>query len=164
MQVKFRTTRPGAIQPAYATPGSSGLDLHACIDHDTYLHPGVRYTCPTGIAIELPEGFEAQVRPRSGIAQKGGVTVLNTPGTVDEDFRGEIRVILINHGDEVFTIRPGDRIAQMVIAPVVRAELVRVGELGDTMRGEGGFGSTGIGHAEKVEFKRPCDTEGGAVE
>jgi len=144
MQVKFRTTRPGAIEPVYATAGSAGLDLHACVDHDTYLHPGVRFTCPTGISIELPEGFEAQVRPRSGIAQKKGVTVLNAPGTIDSDFRAEIGVILINHGDEVFTIHPGDRIAQMVIAPVVRVELVRSDELSDTERGEGGFGSTGL--------------------
>ena len=99
--------------------------------------------CPTGLAIALPEGFEAQVRPRSGLAAKHGVTVLNSPGTIDADYRGEIQVILINHGAEPFTIRRGERIAQMVIAPVVQAELVAVAMLSDTDRGSGGFGSTG---------------------
>lgn len=144
MQVKFRTTKPGAIKPNYATPGSAGLDLHACIDHEIYLQPGVRFTCPTGIAIQLPEGFEAQVRPRSGVAKKQGVTVLNAPGTIDSDFTGEIGVILINHGDEPHKINHGDRIAQMVIAPIIRAELVGVDALEETARGEGGFGSTGV--------------------
>lgn len=131
------------MKPEYATPGSAGLDLHACIDHDIYLQPGVRFTCPTGIAIQLPEGFEAQVRPRSGLAKKNGVTVLNSPGTVDSDYTGEVGVILINLGDVAHKISNGDRIAQLVIAPFVRAELVQTDELFETERGEGGFGSTG---------------------
>lgn len=148
MQVKFRTTKPGAIKPNYATPGSAGLDLHACIDHEIYLHPGVRFTCPTGISIQLPEGFEAQIRGRSGLAKKNGVTVVQGVATIDSDYRGEIFVLLINHGDEAFKIMPGDRIAQMVIAPFVRAELTQADELDATTRGEGGFGSTGVGIAD----------------
>lgn len=144
MKLKFRKIHPDAIVPEYATEGAAGLDLCARIPHEIFLHPGVRFTCPTGIAIELPEGFEAQVRPRSGLAKKHGVTVLNAPGTIDFDFRGEIGVILINLGDEAFTIKPGDRIAQMVIAPFIRVELEQSGQLSDTERGDGGFGSTGV--------------------
>lgn len=143
MQVKIRKLHPEAKIPMYQTAGSSGLDLHAMISHTIHLQPGVRFTCPTGIAIELPEGFEAQVRSRSGLAAKHGVAVLNSPGTVDADYTGEIKVILINHGDRAFTFDPFDRIAQLVIAPVIRAELVQVGELTETERGEGGLGSTG---------------------
>lgn len=144
MKLKFRKIHPDAIVPEYATEGAAGLDLCARISHEIFLHPGVRFTCPTGIAIELPEGFEAQIRPRSGLAKKHGVTVLNAPGTIDFDFRGEIGVILINLGDEAFTIKPGDRIAQMVIAPFIRVELEQSGQLSDTERGDGGFGSTGV--------------------
>lgn len=144
MKLNIRKLHPEAVLPQYATPGASGLDLYARIPHEIYLQPGVRYTCQTGIAIELPDGFEAQVRPRSGMASKQGVTVLNSPGTVDSDFRGEICVILINHGDEAVKIAAGDRIAQMVIAPFVRAVVSQVGELSDTERGSGGFGSTGV--------------------
>ena len=140
MQIKILKRHPDAIVPQYATAGASGLDLHARIPHDIYLQPGVRFTCQVGIGIELPEGFEAQVRPRSGLAMKHGVTVLNAP--VDCDFRGEICAILINHGDQAFHIGPSQRIAQLVIAPVVRVELVHDGELSETERGEGGFGST----------------------
>jgi dUTP pyrophosphatase len=143
MQVKIIKFHPEAAIPTYATPGSSGLDLCARIPHEIYLQPGVRFTCPTGIGIELPEGFEAQIRPRSGLASKHGVTVLNAPGTVDSDYRSEICVILINHGDTAHQICPGDRIAQMVIAPVTRVQLVESGALGETARGSGGFGSTG---------------------
>ena len=143
MQVKILKKHPDAIIPQYATEGASGLDLHARIPHDIYLQPGVRYTCPTGICIELPEGFEAQVRPRSGLAIKHGVTLCNGIGTVDADFRGEICALLINHSDQAFKIEPNMRIAQLVIAPVIRAELVRAEELSDTGRGESGFGSTG---------------------
>jgi len=142
MQVKVLKKHPDAIIPKYATAGASGLDLHARIPHDIYLQPGVRFTCPVGIGIELPEGFDAQVRPRSGLAMKHGVTVLNSPGTVDADYRGEICAILINHGDQAFKIEPNQRIAQLVIAPVVRVELVQDCELSETERGEGGFGST----------------------
>jgi dUTP pyrophosphatase len=141
--IKFRKLDPAAIEPTYGTPGAAGLDLSARLPHDIYLQPGVRFTCPTGIAIELPDGYEAQVRPRSGLARKQGVTVLNTPGTIDPDYRGEICVILINHGDEAVKICPGDRIAQLVIAPFVRVTLVQAGDLSETERGEGGFGSTG---------------------
>lgn len=143
MKLNIRKIHPEAIIPQYATPGAAGLDLHARIPQEIYLQPGVRFTCPTGIAIELPEGFEAQVRPRSGLARKNGVTVLNSPGTIDADYRGEIGVILINHGDEPFTINPNDRIAQLVIAPVIRVEFVQAGGLSETARGAGGFGSTG---------------------
>lgn len=143
MQINFRKTHPDAIVPQYATDGASGLDLHARLPHEIYLQPGVRFTVPTGISVELPEGFEAQVRPRSGLAKKHGVTVLNTPGTVDNDYRGEICIILINHGDEAYKIEPNARVAQLVIAPVMRVELVRAGDLSATERGAGGFGSTG---------------------
>ena len=129
--------------PHYATQGSAGLDLLAATDTDIELAPGARMAVPTGIAIELPLGVEAQVRPRSGLAAKHGVTVLNSPGTVDADYRGEVNVLLINHGDTPFPIRRGERIAQMVIAPVVQAQLVPVTQLSTTDRGSGGFGSTG---------------------
>jgi len=143
MQVKILKKHPDAIVPKYATKGASGLDLHARIPHDIYLQPGVRFTCPTGIGIELPDGFEAQVRGRSGMAKKHGVTVIQGVGTVDSDYTGEICAILINHGDQAAKIEPGQRIAQMVIAPVVRVELVEADFLSETERGEGGFGSTG---------------------
>ena len=127
--------------PAYATAGSAGLDLRAA--ETLTLKPGMRALVPTGVAIALPNGFEAQVRPRSGLAVKHGVTVLNAPGTIDADYRGEIKVPLINHGQEDFVIARGDRIAQMVITPVTTAELVEVASLDETARGAGGFGSSG---------------------
>ena len=130
-----------AIVQQYATAGASGLDLHARIPHDIYLHPGVKFTCQTGIGIELPEGFEAQVRGRSGMAKNHSVFAF--VGTIDSDYRGEICVILINHGDQALKIEPNMRIAQLVIAPVIRVELVQAGELSDTGRGDGGFGHTG---------------------
>ena len=142
MQIRILKKHPDAIIPEYATAGASGLDLHARIPHDIYLQPGVRFTCPVGIGIELPEGFSAHVCPRSGMAKNHGVTILNAPGVVDSDFRGEICAILINHGDQAFHIGPSQRIAQLVIAPVVRVELVQDCELSETERGEGGFGST----------------------
>ena len=127
--------------PAYATAGSAGLDLRAA---DAFtLRPGERALVPTGIAIALPQGFEAQVRPRSGLAVKHGVTVLNAPGTIDADYRGEIKVPMINHGSEEFAIVRGDRIAQMVITPVTIATLTEVDSLEETERGSGGFGSSG---------------------
>jgi len=129
--------------PAYATAQSAGLDLMAAVTSDVTLAAGARQLIPTGLAIALPAGFEAQVRPRSGLAAKHGVTVLNSPGTVDADYRGEINVLLINHGDTPFPIWRGERIAQMVIAPVVQAQLVPVASLSGTDRGSGGFGSTG---------------------
>lgn len=127
--------------PAYATAGSAGLDLRAA--EAFTLKPGARALVPTGIAIALPKGFEAQVRPRSGLAVKHGVTVLNAPGTIDADYRGEIKVPIINHGTEDFVIARGDRIAQMVIAPVTVATLTEVDRLEETERGSGGFGSSG---------------------
>tara|TARA_E500000331_G_scaffold330553_1_gene352202 strand:- start:546 stop:995 length:450 start_codon:yes stop_codon:yes gene_type:complete len=129
--------------PAYETAQSAGMDLAAAIDAPVTLTPGGRAIVPTGIAIALPAGYEAQVRPRSGLAAKNGITVLNTPGTVDPDYRGEVKVILINLGDDTFEIERGMRIAQMVIAPVTHASFAEVGTLPETARGAGGFGSTG---------------------
>jgi dUTP pyrophosphatase len=135
----------GLALPAYQSALAAGLDLLAAVPEDApiILAPGKYALVPTGLSIALPPGFEAQVRPRSGLAAKHGVTVLNAPGTVDADYRGEIGVPLINHGDVPFTIRRGERIAQMVIASVVQAELVQVTTLSATERGSGGFGSTG---------------------
>jgi dUTP pyrophosphatase len=133
--------------PAYETAGSAGMDLRAAVAQDApvTLRPGARDLIPTGLAMALPDGFEAQVRPRSGLAAKAGVTCLNTPGTIDSDYRGEVKVILVNLGEEDFVIRRGDRIAQMVIAPVVQADWAEVESLDETARGAGGFGSTGRG-------------------
>jgi len=135
----------GLALPAYQSAHAAGLDLLAAVPEaePVVLMPGARALVPTGLTIALPTGYEAQVRPRSGLAAKHGVTVLNTPGTIDADYRGEIGVILINHGEAPFSIRRGERIAQMVIASVVRAELVPVDTLAATERGSGGFGSTG---------------------
>ncbi len=140
----FIKTRNGAAIPVYATDYSSGVDLCALIDEPLVLGPMQRVLVPTGIFIGIPEGFEAEVRPRSGIAFKHGVTVLNTPGTIDADYRGEVKVILINLGSEPFTINKGDRIAQMVFKKLARVEFRQVPDLVDTCRGQGGFGSTGI--------------------
>ena len=129
--------------PAYESAGAAGMDLRAAVDEPVVLAPGGRAAIPTGVAIALPAGFEGQVRPRSGFALREGVTTLNTPGTIDSDYRGEVKVILINHGAETVTIRRGDRIAQLVVAPVVRAEWLEATSLDETLRGEGGFGSTG---------------------
>jgi dUTP pyrophosphatase len=131
--------------PAYETAQAAGMDLRAAVPEDEplVLRPGDRFPVPTGLAFALPPGFEGQVRPRSGLAAKAGVTCLNTPGTVDADYRGEVKVILINHGPEDFIIRRGDRIAQLVIAPVVQAAWEEVAALDETARGAGGFGSTG---------------------
>ncbi|MEK9673665.1 MAG: dUTP diphosphatase [Rhodospirillaceae bacterium] len=130
--------------PDYATAHAAGMDLLAAIDQPRSLAPGGRDMIPTGIAIALPEGYEAQVRPRSGLAAKHGITVLNSPGTIDVDYRGEISVILINHSDTAFEVTRGMRIAQMVIAPVARAAWAERDSLDETVRGAGGFGSTGI--------------------
>ncbi|MCR4522010.1 MULTISPECIES: dUTP diphosphatase [Bosea] len=130
--------------PAYETEGAAGLDLRAAIAEGFSLAPGERALVPTGLSMQLPEGFEGQVRPRSGLAVKHGVTVLNAPGTIDSDYRGEVKVPLINLGQEPFAIARGDRIAQMVIAPVTRAVLTEVAGLDATARGTGGFGSTGV--------------------
>jgi dUTP pyrophosphatase len=135
----------GLQLPAYETADAAGMDLRAAVPdgEPMTLKPGERAMVPTGLTIALPARHEAQVRPRSGLAAKHGVTCLNSPGTIDADYRGEVKVILINHGQEPFVIKRGERIAQMVIAPVTRAELVQVETLDDTQRGAGGFGSTG---------------------
>lgn len=129
--------------PGYATEGSSGLDLKANLDEPIQLEPLQRKMVPTGLYLELPEGYEAQVRPRSGLAIKQGITCLNSPGTIDADYRGELKIILINLSGEMQVIAHGDRIAQMVIQPVVKALLVQVDFIQETVRGEGGFGHTG---------------------
>ncbi len=143
--VRIKRVRPTGSHPLprYMTDSAAGMDLCADLTDDIRLEPGMRFLVPTGIAIAVPEGFEAQIRPRSGLAIKHGVTLVNAPGTIDADYRGEIGVIVINHGTEPFVIRNGERIAQMIVAPVVRAELVEVAELDDTGRGAGGFGHTG---------------------
>lgn len=130
--------------PAYETEGAAGLDLRAAIATPVTLAPGARALVPTGLAMQLPAGFEGQVRPRSGLALRHGITVLNAPGTVDSDYRGEVSVVLINHGSEDFTVTRGDRIAQLVIAPVSHARLSEVDMLSETARGAGGYGSTGV--------------------
>jgi dUTP pyrophosphatase len=130
--------------PSYATSGSSGLDLMAAIEQDLTIEPGERKLIPTGIRIAVPSGFEAQIRPRSGLAIKHGITMVNTPGTIDSDYRGPVQVITINLGSEPYIVRRGDRIAQMVICPVVRARLIECPDLPDTARGDGGFGHTGV--------------------
>lgn len=131
----------GLDLPAYATSGAAGMDVVSA--EDVTLAPGARHAVATGLAMAIPPGFEIQVRPRSGLALKHGITVPNTPGTIDSDYRGELKVILINLGSDPFEIRRGDRVAQMVLAPVVQAGWVEVDELDDTARGAGGFGSTG---------------------
>lgn len=135
----------GIPLPAYETAQAAGMDLRAAVpdEEPLTLHPGHRFAVPTGLAFALPPGFEGQVRPRSGLAFKNGITCLNTPGTIDADYRGEVKVILINLGEEAFTIRRGDRIAQLVIAPVAQAGWAEVTSLDETERGAGGFGSTG---------------------
>lgn len=137
----------GLPLPAYETPGAAGMDLRAAVPDAAplVLAPGGRALVPTGLAFAVPEGFEAQVRPRSGLAARAGVTCLNTPGTIDSDYRGEVQVILANLGDAPFEIRRGDRIAQLVIAPVARAAWAETEDLDATARGAGGFGSTGVG-------------------
>jgi dUTP pyrophosphatase len=142
-RVQIKKLRPDAVVPAYMSALAAGLDLTAAIDSEVVLQPGDRAAIGTGLAIALPPGFEGQVRPRSGLARKHGITLVNSPGTVDADYRGEISVLVINHGREPVRIGPGERIAQLVIAPVVQAQLEVVEELGDTDRGAGGFGSTG---------------------
>lgn len=135
----------GLDLPSRATAGAAGYDVAAAVDEPLDIAPGDRAIVPTGFAIALPLGYEGQLRPRSGLAARNGVTVLNAPGTIDADYRGEVKVILINHGREAFTVDRGMRIAQMVIAPVVGADMVEVPSLDETQRGSGGFGSTGVG-------------------
>jgi dUTP pyrophosphatase len=141
--VRFRKLRPDAVIPRYMTDLAAGLDLCAAIDEPIALAPGKRVLVSTGLAAEIPPGFEGSVRPRSGLARDHGITLVNSPGTLDADYRGTIGVLVINHGQETVVIEPRQRIAQLVIAPVARAEIVEVDELSPTTRGDGGFGSTG---------------------
>lgn len=142
-RVQFKRLRPDAVVPRYMTAHAAGLDLSAALDEPIEIGVGKRAPIATGLAIKLPEGYEAQVRPRSGLARDHGITLVNSPGTIDADYTGPVIVVLINHGDQPVRIKPGERIAQLVIAPVVQAELSEVDELPSTARGSGGFGSTG---------------------
>lgn len=142
-RVQIRRLRPDAIVPRYMTEHAAGLDLAAAIDAPVELAPGERAAIGTGLAMAIAPGFEGQLRPRSGLARKQGVTLVNSPGTLDADFRGEVMILVINHGREPVLIEPGERIAQLVVAPVMQAELVEVDALPDSARGAGGFGSTG---------------------
>jgi len=152
LPVEVVRVRPGAAPldlPCYMSPGAAGLDLLADVDSDVSLAPGERVLVPTGIAVALPPGHEAQVRPRSGLALRHGVTVLNAPGTIDADYRGEIQVLLVNLGRAPATVRRGERVAQLVVAPVTRIAWREVAVLPASSRGDGGFGSTGAGSAGK---------------
>ena len=143
VRVEIRKLRPDAIEPRYMTEHAAGMDLCAALDEMVELAPGARRAVDTGLAIAIPPGYEGQVRPRSGLARDHGVTVANAPGTIDADYRGPLMVLLVNLGVAAVRIEPGQRIAQLVIAPVVRADVVTVAELSPTGRGAGGFGSTG---------------------
>jgi len=141
--IKRVRPEPDIPLPCYMTEHSAGMDLYADIAEDMTLHPGARALVPTGLSIALPDGFEAQIRPRSGLALKHGISLVNSPGTIDSDYRGEIGVIMINHGGESFMVRRGERIAQMIVAPFNRVVWDEQSELVETARGEGGFGHTG---------------------
>ncbi|MFZ5891243.1 MAG: dUTP diphosphatase [Myxococcota bacterium] len=144
--VTVRVLRTGSVRvglPSYRTEGAAGLDLEAAIEHPVVLAPGERRLIPTGLCLEIPPGYEGQVRPRSGLALRHGIGMVNAPGTIDSDYRGEVGVLLINHGQESFEITPGARIAQLVICPVAHAQLVEVETLTNTERAAGGYGSTG---------------------
>lgn len=143
MVIQFKKLNETAIVPEYQTTHSAGMDLHACLENPVVVKPGERILIKTGLAIAVPAGYEAQVRPRGGLAVKNGITVLNTPGTVDADYRGEIGVILINHGQDDFNVNPGDRIAQLVIAKYEKVDLQEADKLDETARGNGAYGSTG---------------------
>jgi dUTP pyrophosphatase len=142
-EVLLQRLHPAAVVPQRMTDAAAGYDLHACLEHELRLVPGARIRVPTGWALAIPMGFEGQVRPRSGLAFRHGVTVLNAPGTIDADYRGELAVVLVNLGQEPFVIAHGDRVAQLVVAPVAPAQWVEVRQLPASHRGEGGFGSTG---------------------
>ena len=150
IEIKRLSHATGLPLPQYQTLGSAGMDLPAAIENTKFINPGERVLIPTGFALALPSSLEAQIRPRSGLALRNGVTVLNAPGTIDSDYRGEISILLINHGSEPFVIKRGDRIAQMVIAKVAQPYLVEVKNLSETVRGEGGYGSTGTNTPEKI--------------
>lgn len=145
--VRFKKLRAGVATPRYMSEGAAGMDLSyapsGASDASLSVEPGARVAVPTGLAVEIPPGFEGQVRPRSGLARTAGVTLVNAPGTIDSDYRGEVTVLLVNLGQKTHIIAPGDRIAQLIIAPVARVDLEEVSELGQTERGAGGFGHTG---------------------
>lgn len=143
VSVQIKKMHPEAQIPRYMSAQAAGLDLCAVLDESCYLQPGQRTLVPTGLALALPDGYEGQVRPRSGLALRDGITLVNSPGTIDADYRGEVKIIVINHGQQAFEIKSGERIAQLVIAPVVQAQLCEVGQLDDTARSAGGFGHTG---------------------
>ena len=143
VKVLIKKLYPTVQLPSYKTNGASGMDLMAFIEKPIILEPGKSSLVPTGLSIAFPEKYEIQIRPRSGLAAKNNISVLNTPGTIDSDYRGEIKVIVFNHGNEDFYINNGDRIAQMILAPVVKMELEETNDLPETIRGIGGFGSTG---------------------
>lgn len=144
MEIKITVLKHGPEDiPKYATQGSAGMDIQAAIDKPIIVKPGERILIPTGFKVEIPENFEIQVRPRSGLAIKHGISILNSPGTIDSDYRGEIGVILINHGDIDFKINPFDRIAQIVVTQIIKVNIIKNDDLSKTQRGSGGFGSTG---------------------
>ena len=145
LHIRVTKLKESAIVPAYATEHAAGVDLHAALDAPLTLAPGERALIPTGLALEIPDGYDGQVRPRSGLALRQGIALVNAPGTIDADYRGEVGVIVINHGDEDVTFAPGDRIAQLVVAPVTRVVFEEADTLSTTARGAGGFGHTGSG-------------------
>ena len=143
VRVLIKRLSPSVQLPSYKTNGASGMDLMAFIEQPIELEPGKSCLVPTGLSVAFPEEYEIQIRPRSGLAAKNNITVLNTPGTIDSDYRGELKIILFNHGNENFLINNSDRIAQMILTPIIKMELQETDELPETVRGEGGFGSTG---------------------
>ena len=143
VRVLIKKLNPSVQLPSYKTNGASGMDLMAFIEKPINLEPGKSCLVPTGLSLAFPEEYEIQIRPRSGLAAKNNITVLNTPGTIDSDYRGELKIILFNHGNENFLINNNDRVAQMILTPIIKMELHEAEELPETVRGEGGFGSTG---------------------
>ena len=143
VKVLIKKLNPEAKLPNYKTKGSSGMDLMACLDKSIIIFPGKSALVPTGLSIAIPDDTEVQIRPRSGLAAKSSISVLNTPGTIDSDYRGEIKIILFNHGDTEFVVNNNDRIAQMILVPILKVEFEEVKDLPNTIRGSGGFGSTG---------------------
>lgn len=144
VEIKFKKLHTRAVVPAYMTEHAAGMDLCTVIDSPVILAPGERMLLPTGLAMEIPPGYEGQVRPRSGLALKKGLALVNSPGTIDADYRGEIGIIVINHGNEPVEFHSGDRVAQLIIAPVTRVEMIEVAALNDSARSSGGFGHTGV--------------------
>ena len=142
-KIKIKKLSNEVLTPKYETPGSSGMDIAAYINEDIIINSGDKALIPTGFSLSIPQGYEVQIRPRSGLAIKKGITILNTPGTIDSDYRGEIKVVLINLSKDKFTVQNGERIAQMVVCPIIQVSIEEVKELSETNRGIGGFGSTG---------------------